>query len=77
MVICKHLLGLIRKLLDRVGVVIHRLLQDHVTLEHQHGTLLVLRGIKSFTFIQVVGLHSQVVVFSPLLLTLGFSSVIM
>lgn len=58
MFLCKHLLGLIRELLDRVGIVIHRLLQDHVTLEHQHGALFVLGGITSFIRALGIGLPS-------------------
>ena len=42
MVLCKHLLGSAIQLLNGVGVVIHRLLQEHVALQHQHGTLLIL-----------------------------------
>lgn len=47
MVLSKHFLGPVGQLPNGVGVVIHGLLKDHVALEHQHGTLLVLeRGKK-------------------------------
>lgn len=46
MVLCKHLLGTVRKLLNGVSIVIYCLLQDHVALQHQHGTLLILEDEK-------------------------------
>lgn len=44
MVLRKHLLGTAVQLLNGVGVVVHRLLEDHVPLQRQQGTLLVLEG---------------------------------
>lgn len=46
MVLRKHLLGTISQLLHGVSVVIHRLLKDHVALQHQQGALLILERWK-------------------------------
>lgn len=42
MVLSKHFLGTVCQLPNGVSVVIHGLLKDHVALQHQHGTLLIL-----------------------------------
>lgn len=46
MVLRKHLLGTVGQLLNGVRIVVHVLLKDHVALEHQHGTLLILERRK-------------------------------
>lgn len=46
MVLSKHYLGTVSQLPNGVSVVIHDLLKDHVALQHQHGTLLILERWK-------------------------------
>lgn len=46
MLLCEHPLSAVGQLPDGVGVVVDGMFEDCVTLQHQHGALLILRRWK-------------------------------
>lgn len=55
----KHLLGTVSQLLNGVGIIIYRLLKDHLAFQHQHGALFILEREGKEEYVIVLQMNSQ------------------